>query len=470
MENMAKACETVKRIAGYVIAICMLLQIGMGFYWAAHNIMYVPRLKETTEYLTAAQSLLVDEYMGILYPLFLRCVLAIEGVTGLPFQIPVYILQLLLAGTVLSLFLKEVFASQKRRPLLLFYLLTIPMLLQYHMTVLPNSFLFSVSVLLITLGIKIWKKNRACGKELLFLCALWIAAALLHPDYLFISGVWLFFYFAAFLIRVWRVQKKEAPDRYLLLKTIGGFVCALAVILLVNGMTQTPGSHGRMQRTVEAVFFERLVGQNFANTYFFWPDEVKKVISLTEAEEIAKRSDNLRYEAGPALEAAIGETAANEAYMVMARECFRVRTKETLYRIRDDFCDYLFMPFSVLSPGGNGHISATGFHYARLTEQCPRLGRWYFWGSLYGMLISLFVSAMAAICRILSACKAVSAQKPVYRQKTNGTAGWIFLFILLQALWYTISSSMPVDYGNVLIAVLGWYLPAACVFAGENLD
>lgn len=467
---MRKACETVKRIVRYVVAICMLLQIVMGLCLLVCNLGYVPRLKETAEYLTAAQSLLMDEYMGILYPLFLRCVLAIEAVIGLPFQIPVYILQLLLAGAALSLLLREFLISGKKRLFVLLYLMGIPMLLQYHMTILPNSFLFSVSVLFVTMGIKIWKKQKACGKELLILCSLWITAALLQPDYLFISGVWLFLYFAAFLIRAWQTEKKEVYDKYLPVKILGGFVAALAVILLVNGRTQTTGSHGRMQRTMESMLFERLVGQNFANTYFFWPDEVKNVISLAEAEEMAKRSDNLRYETGPSLEAALGKKAANKAYMAMAHACLTVRTKETLYRIRDDFCDYLFMPFSLLLGGSNGHISAAGFHYARLTEHSPRLGRWYFWGSLYGLLCSLFALAAAAVCRIVSACKTVSVRKLLCRKKMKGTAGWIFLFILLQVFWYTISSSLPVDYGNVMMGTLGWYMAAALGCGGENPD
>lgn len=231
----------------------------------------------------------------------------------------------------------------------------------------------------------------------------------------------------------------------LTLKIILVFFTSLIFIMLTNGLTQTPGSYGKMQRTMESMLFERLVGQNFASTYSFWSLEVQDVVSLEDAVQIAKRSDNLRYEAGPVLEAALGKEKANKEYLQMADQCFKVRTKETMYRIRDDFTDYLFSPFSLLSRGGNGHISSAGYNYALFREHCPRLSKWYFWGSLGAMIFGCILSILIVLEKLFK------REKPKF-------FGWLLLYMLLEASWVTISSSNPINYGNVLFIIFIWYL------------
>ena len=439
---MMKALEYVKRILLYLLSLCMLLQISMGIYWMTCNILFVPKIRETKEYLEAAKGFLLDEYMGILYPLFLRCLLSIEKVIGLPYWILVYLIQLLLSSAVLWLFLRKLIQDRKKRLFVLLYLMTIPMLLQYHMSVLPNSLLFSISILLILTGIKIGKKNQVKGREILVLCVLWVAAALLHPDYLLIHGAWILIYLLFFFIKGYK--KKEIKCK-LTLKIILCFIGSLVFIMFVNGLTQTPGSHGKMQRSMESILFERLVGQNFANTYTFWSSEVKNTISLEEAVQIAKRSDNLRYEAGPVLEAALGKEQANREYLDMAFQCFGVRTKETTYRMLDDFMDYLFSPFSLLSRDGN-RISAAGWNYALLREHNPRLVKWYFGGSLNVMIFGCILTLLAFCEKLFKKQKI----KPIY--------GWILLFMLIEAFWFTISSSNANNYGNVLFIIFFYYV------------
>lgn len=450
-----------KRIGKYALAIFMALQIGAGVIWVFCNWWHVPQIKQTMEYLEAAQTLSPDEYMGILYPLFLKVFVIFEDMIGLPYQMPVYQLQLSAAVWAIYHLLQEMGYCEKKSRYFTVFLMSVPQLLLYHMTVLPGSFVFSASVIMVSITVRMWKRREAGGKDILFLCGLWIITALLNPDYLFISGFFVIVFFLALWFRQYRAGKEArgpegASCLRQLLQMLALSLAAIAVIFGVNQVTQTPGGFGKMQRTAQAFAFQRFVGQNFANTYVFWPEEVKEAISLEEAYDMAKRSDNLIYLTGPALEQALGKEKANQAYLYMAEECFRVRTKETLLRIRDDFLDYLFCPISLIFGGGNGHISASGWNYGLLTEHAPLLAKWYYWGSLYGFLFTAAAGLLCFLPRLLQKIK--HGQRERAASGNSKAIGWLALYALLQAVWYTAGSGDPVNYGNVLPVIFCWYV------------
>lgn len=97
----------------------MTVQIVLGFAWMAVNLTNMPLFGDSTEYYELSQTLQVDEYRPLLYPLIIRIANKIANHMSIPYQTLVYSGQTLLC--ILSVFfLAEqlggiIFSVQKRK-------------------------------------------------------------------------------------------------------------------------------------------------------------------------------------------------------------------------------------------------------------------------------------------------------------------------------------------------------------------
>ncbi len=174
--------------------------------------------------------------------------------------------------------------------------------------------------------------------------------------------------------------------------------------------------------------------------YAMWDDEVRTTFTIEEAMEQAKRTDNMMYSAGPMLEADWGKQRANELYRQMALDCLRVRTRDVVYRIRDDLLDSALMPYSLLWQGSGGRKSQTGWNYAKFRENSPGLSRFYI---EYAGLASavLLVTGIAA----------------GFLVKSRRRRFLIFLPpAVTQCLLHVLKDGNAVDYGGLLMVTGFW--------------
>ena len=86
---------TIKTAIKYLFYLITIVQVFLGLLWVIRNFGKVYMWPETAEYLDIAKNYVIDEYVGIIYPILVRFL----------YFIPLYIFQLALAITSAFLFL-----------------------------------------------------------------------------------------------------------------------------------------------------------------------------------------------------------------------------------------------------------------------------------------------------------------------------------------------------------------------------
>ena len=398
-----------------------LIQIVMGALWVFFQFPHLQEWQSTFEYLEISENFVLDEYTGFLYPAFLRLFTEAQKWTGVPFYMPLYLLQLAAAVVTAGLFGKGVLKLQKEQAWWFAgYFVSFPLLLQFHLSIRPESLTLSGTMLLTWL----FSKRSVIAAPFATMLLIW----LMPENAVICTVMWTVYLF---------LQIKAGKGFCLRLAV---FVTALLTGLFMNGLTQTPGSRGRIQKTFWAAAFQRVVTDDFSRSYAMWDDEVRTTFTIEEAMEQAKRTDNMMYSAGPMLEADWGKQRANELYRQMALDCLRVRTRDVVYRIRDDLLDSALMPYSLLWQGSGGRKSQTGWNYAKFRENSPGLSRFYI---EYAGLASavLLVTGIAA----------------GFLVKSRRRRFLIFLPpAVTQCLLHVLKDGNAVDYGGLLMVTGFW--------------
>lgn len=402
------------------------------------NFLHVQEFQATREYIRAGRELCVDEYMGIGYPLLIALAEGLGSLTGVPYYCFLYIMQLSAGFVSGCLFLwfchfdgTKVFTVKNMAGSL--YLLTIPMSMQCHMAVLPQSLLLSAFLMMSGLCISALRREREMTWGFwAWLCCLWFVSALLKPDYFWLAGFPVVWMLSVCIIRkgIW----KRAVFLTLVTMLATG---------TVNAATTTPGSYGKIQKTVGAAMVSRLVWPNFSTTYFFWPQEVKEVMSPELAGSISERADEVQLTFGPLLEERFGREKANVYYWNMAMQCMQVRTRENLAAIGKDLMSYFCVPVSLKMQLNGMSGSYSGWNYGRMREAMPVLTKYY-------VRYSLWFFVIAGVCL---AGIAVTA-KPGMRE-TGGAM--LTAAVIFQVLWYTMSGAGMMDYMNVPVVTALWF-------------
>lgn len=136
--NVKKA---VKTTAKYLFFILTAVQVILGLIWVIKNIGYVYMWPETVEYLDIAGNYVVDEYVGLIYPILVK----------LLYFVPLYILQFLMATVSTYLLLRKGIKLERWNAILgCAYIVSFPALLQFHFSIRPESLRLSIVLLAIT--------------------------------------------------------------------------------------------------------------------------------------------------------------------------------------------------------------------------------------------------------------------------------------------------------------------------------
>ena len=140
---MQKAAGYVCVILKGILFIGISIQTILGIVWMCCNFANIPSFGDSLFYFQVSETLKCDEYTGILYPLILRLTGAHQSI--------VYLLQLAAACGAADRFLRS-FGRMKKgwRIWGCLGLLTMPVVMQCHMALLPCSFVSSLMLLALT--------------------------------------------------------------------------------------------------------------------------------------------------------------------------------------------------------------------------------------------------------------------------------------------------------------------------------
>ena len=84
---MKKKNSNICRLFLTLLGLLMAIQICFGFAWMVVNLANIPIFGDSTEYFNLSQTLMVDEYRPLLYPLLIR--IAVKVANHLPLAYPV---------------------------------------------------------------------------------------------------------------------------------------------------------------------------------------------------------------------------------------------------------------------------------------------------------------------------------------------------------------------------------------------
>ena len=155
---------------------------------------------------------------------------------------------------------------------------------------------------------------------------------------------------------------------------------------------------------------------------------------------MSKRSDNMMYSVGPTLESDWGKEKDNELYRRMAVDCFRVRTRDIVYQIRDDLVDSALIPFSTWWQDNGERMSQTGWNYGRFRTESPEVSRFYMKFAVIGL-------AFCVVMSIITQVVEKSARKKML----------VFAAVAAtQCLYTVLSTGNTVDYSQLLPVILFW--------------
>ena len=432
-----------KNFKKYLIYIAVLAQLVFGTVYLVCNFSEYIIYPETEEMVHAARTLVFDEYIGFLYPLFIRVCLSIRNMCGVGYYLFVYGIQLF-AMLFSVYYMVKPFFERKKAWIVAAYVMSIPMCMQTALMVSPFAFKTVFSFLIAGSMVRLWKDlKRVWIWAVMFGC--FVLSVFNVPDDLFVWGVPIFVFS---LVNCLRKSDKVHWVRRVGIVLVAVLVFAGAFVT-VNGVTEA-GSRGRMRKSVESVLFQRTVWPDLGVKYNFLPSEIRQYISQEDAFISDNSSEQILCFVGPTIERNEGTERAKELFLEAALQQLSYNKKELAGNISRDFTGYLLTPYSIVSymQGENG--SAYGTLYSRMAALNPQMTYSYFTVFFVSFFVLTFGAILAALKNNMLGNK--NALKNVFA---------VILLLGYQALWYAIVNVQGVDYRYALFN--------AAVFTGVAL-
>ncbi len=421
-----------KNFIKYFIYIAVFAQIVSGTVYLVCNFSSFVLYPETEEMLHAARTLVFDEYIGFLYPLFLRICYNIQNLCGVGYYLPVHGVQVLAVFFSAYYLMRSLFKGKKAW-IFAAYIMSIPMCMQAALMVSPFAFKLVFSFLIAGCMVRLWKKTDRPGYWALLFVS-WGLAAFNLPDDLFVWGVPVLVFVISVCFR--KTDKIRVWKKVCLLLAV--VVVFFGILGTVNVVTQ-PGSRGRMHKNVGSVLYQRVVWPNLEQKFTFLPYDICYYWNKAESGATDSSAELITNYMGPRIERALGVERAEEVFFEAVAAQFSYNKKEQVTCISRDFLGYLFTPYSMLGYMQGEDGSAQSTLYGRMSMANPKMTYHYF--SVF--YVSLFVLTFVAVIKLVTKRKVFA--------KGNGkliflvVAAWVY-----QALWYTIVNVQGVDYRYAL--------------------
>lgn len=471
---------TWKKILSKTLLFGMGIQIVLGLVWLILNFPASWEYPESRELFKAAESWQLDEYTGVLYPLLLRIFGWLTGNRKMLLKGILSILQLGAAFLAYKCFLKQIFGEKKKYKAVFgtCFLITVPLILQWHLSLLPYSFASSLLVLLLGNSCEaIRSKDSRNLKRVTASGAEWMGMSLLLPDFwwLGLPGFLVVCFLSAFASerkvegkkgesgkeRKEGIEREEEKEKKIERKRgkIKVQILAIAVIAAIlpgsiNTLVQTPGCTGRIQRSLGAALLSRFSWPEVGINYFFWPAKVQALFTEEEARDMSQYADNIQLLLGPRIESAYGRKEADSLYWQMALRALQDKTRLIVENVGEDFVAYLCTPWAAKDRLDGSGTTLLGWEYGKMREAHPILTGICMDVSFAGFRFGLALSVILLVSGIWQ-----RRQHRPQKEKNKNPGMWGFLGanLLLQAIWYTMSAAGMMESKNGIVGMVLWY-------------
>ena len=447
--------QKIKRGIQYIVYAFIAIQIGMGIGWLIQNITAIPCFGDSTEYINLSQSLQLDEYRTILYPLILRGAIAIGNRMHVPFQVLVYMGQILLSvGSIYYVCWNLLSCEDKPADWrkCLFYslgIMTIPVVNFLNLTLLTDSLALSfMLVILVQIG-KVWKCEKLHAVDIGLLAAAFLLETLVRADRIYSCTLYLLVYSVIYLI------KKVNWRRFVIV--IVTVVLTACMAIGINRGTQTPGLYGRVSTNFDFVLLDRVVWPNMASNYDDFSEDIKNSISMEEAMKFDEHNNNVMYYLAPMLEERVGTERASMMYREMAATVWKNEAGKVMRDTAKCFLGFFF-------PHTNAYLS---YHGKTETNNGWDLHCWAtktakFTDVYYHYYIFFFGIVIFSITIVLSILKLMTS-----KNSSLHDAGFVLYakklvpYIAMSALicaWFSLGDGAPPNDRYVTLCHVVWNL------------
>ena len=458
-------CGRMRRVAndwGKVLARVAILgistQILLGIFWMLMNVTAFQEFGESRFLQRVQETLVCDEYTGILYPLIMRMLSGVGDCLSVPAHCLIYGFQLLVAAGAAYYFLLGFPAVRKKpwyeRLWLTLALLTFPTAAQCHLAVLPISLASSLFLASIGVLLRVWwgeeegqcekaqnrKAIRFCwnlpAARLVWFGLLWLAETLLLPEYYLFGAVLALLYVGKLLSKSFYVVVVVAVF--------------LGVIPLLSSLTIQEGAYGRMRNTLEAAALRRFAWEHLADDYPDWPKELQEALSQENIARLRAHPAQIPWVLGAAVDDSLGKEKAREIYGELAKAVGKRRWRENAKEILGDTLAYSLAPAAQLFfLAGKGQDTYTGMNYELMRANAPRLTSCFVKfgdGCFVGILILTGVFAIFAL---------IERDKLEKRACLREGLCFLLPFVVMIAT-YVFKAGGSMDEKNVLPVTAAW--------------
>ncbi|MCM1215867.1 MAG: hypothetical protein NC331_07650 [Lachnospiraceae bacterium] len=418
------------------------IQIVLGMVWMCRNLSHVPQFEESLFCIQASRTLRCDERTGILYPLFLWMVRRNPYVA--------YAAQLAVAYAAAWRFLRVFRRGKKWKTIWgSLALMTMPLVMQCHLAILPCSFAASLLLLELALlaeAVKNPEKRTLRGAAKLCLC--WLALALLLPEYLYLGAVGVVLFWGCFF-RQWRGNRKAACYGLLLAAAFAG------MILGINSLTRTEEAYGRVRKTPLMTLTQRITWSSVLKEYGVWAEQIGDSVGEEMIWQTALYADEMDRAFFPAMEQAVADQAitrqqAKEIYIALIETTWRRHRSLVVKEIIWDMLAYGASPVLLQHfLSGNGYDTYSGRNYDLFLEHTPGLSKRYM---DYGCWWFAVAAALTAVLQILQPSGSGITEK----RAAAKVALCCLTMAGIMALWYTMSGAGMQDYKNTALIGQLW--------------
>lgn len=446
----------VRKTIQYSLFLISTIQIILGAAYVILNISYLPENIRTIEILDIVNTWKIDEYLGVLYPILVWVGIGIEGLIGIPYYSLIYIFQLFFAFFSCKLFIRNLCSKEISSCYVLWaslYIMSIPMVLQCHMSILEKSIANSLFLCFMAILLKSIKYNNQLNiKEYVRLFVCGIGLFITSNQHSII--IFFLFIFLGVIASVRWIKQKQW-------KYIGIIMVIIFSIAIVgtgiNQLTQKSGSRDKAEKSIALDTFKRLMWPYFETDYFFWPLDVKWILSPEEAREYASDIELVDSVFAPLLEKELGQEKAIEYYWLMAFNSLEIRTKEVLGNLCIDLGAHTFPQLSVWLQMNQELVGDNGYNYYRFQYSSPYLAKIYMKYMFLGFFIS-FLLSMILVCIY---------QKDGENFLRKDIIFLIFSPLLIQAIQVTWNNSRGMDYTKVLYAAQVYVMMIILIYLEE---
>lgn len=298
---------------------------AISIIWTAANFGFIPQYGDTSEYVALSETLMVDQYRGILYPLLIHIAKNLESVTGFGYFKQIYVFQIMilasssyavascaLTGLRRSGNLEISYQQHFVYALLVAVIASMnPLAIHFAVTVLTDSIASSLTLLIIAAFGRALLESRS--RRYFALWVLAAAAAIVTLTLLRVEKLYLCIGLIVIFLFLLLLRPRSNPhlsNRYKVLATCVVVAATLLLSSLLRGHT-TIDNPTRPPLNLSSLAFNRAVWPRLESIQPHLPKKIRATISL----EQARQFDSHANEVFPFVAAALADPNKGPKYL-----------------------------------------------------------------------------------------------------------------------------------------------------------